>query len=251
MSRGMADSDFDKALITAAFDLAAERGWQRVTVPAAALRAGLPLDEARGAFPGRGAVLMRFGRLADMAALAEAAALLSSDPSESATRDLLFGMIMRRIDVLQAHRAGVIALFRYLPTDPGTALLLASATRRSMAWLLEGAGISSSGLLGALRTKGLMAVWLWTVRAWQRDESADLSATMAALDEALRRAERAESMLPCGRRGSSTAGPDFPGDSVVADTVPTESTPVPSAGMDVEPPMPPPPTPGPPASPPE
>jgi ubiquinone biosynthesis protein COQ9 len=241
----MADSSFEKALITAAFDLAAERGWQRVTVPAAALRAGLPLDEARGAFSGRAAVLMRFGRIADMAALSEAAAPLPADAGENAMRDLLFGMMMRRIDVLQAHRAGVIALFRYLPTNPGTALLLASATRRSMAWLLEGAGISSSGLLGTLRTKGLLAVWLWTVRAWQRDESADLSATMAALDDALRRAERAESMLPCVRRASVT-GADG---SAVADTVAPEAAPVPSAGMDGEPTMPAP-TPDPPVSPP-
>ena len=35
-----------------------------------------------------------------------------------------------------------------------------------------------------------MAVWLWTIRAWRSDESQDLSATMAALDAALRRAER-------------------------------------------------------------
>ena len=64
-----------------------------------------------------------------------------------------------------------------------------------MGWLLQGAGIESHGLKGRLRAKGLLAVWLWTVRAWQRDLSEDLSATMAALDQALNRAEQAEATL--------------------------------------------------------
>ena len=37
--------------------------------------------------------------------------------------------------------------------------------------------------------KGLLAVWLWTIRTWRTDDSNDLSATMAALDVALQRAE--------------------------------------------------------------
>ena len=74
---------------------------------------------------------------------------------------------MRRIDALQAHRAGVLALLRRLPADPPTALLLALATRRSMRWMLEAAGVPTRGVRGELRVKGLVAVWLWTVRAWR------------------------------------------------------------------------------------
>jgi hypothetical protein len=46
-----------------------------------------------------------------------------------------------------------------------------------------------------LRRKGLLGVWLWTLRAWERDDSADLAATMAALDTALARAGRAAQWL--------------------------------------------------------
>ena len=45
-----------------------------------------------------------------------------------------------------------------------------------------------------------MAVWLWTIRAWRRDDSADLSGTMAALDIALSRAEQAAGWVGVGRR---------------------------------------------------
>ncbi len=184
----MDDDAFDRALIAAGFAQAAELGWRRVTVPAAARAAGLPLARARARFPSRAALLLRFGRIADQAALAE----LTTDGS---VRDRLFDLIMRRIDVLQTHRAGVLALLRALPCEPPTAVLLACATRRSLRWLGQAAGVELRGLRGELKLRGLIAVWLWTLRAWERDATADLSATMAALDQALARAEQAASWL--------------------------------------------------------
>src|SRR5205823_2677905 len=108
----------------------------------------------------------------------------------------LFGLLMRRIDVLQAHRAGVLALLAAIPADPLLTLGLAGANLRSMAWMLDAAGVSSAGPAGMLRTKGLLGVWLWTLRAWRGDTDPDLGPTMAALDKALERAERLAGWLP-------------------------------------------------------
>jgi ubiquinone biosynthesis protein COQ9 len=184
----MDDAEFDNALIAAALQMAAERGWSRLSVAAAARAAGLPLARARVRFPNRATILLRFGRLADQAAIAEA-------PADGTTRDKLFYLLMRRIDALQAHRAGVLALLRDLPTQPATTLLLALANERSMRWILGAAGIPTFGINGDLRVKGLLAVWLWTIRTWRTDESTDLSATMATLDTALQRAERMAAWL--------------------------------------------------------
>ena len=187
----MDETTFDAELIAAAFRLAAERGWPAVSIAAAARAAALPLDMARARFPVKPMVLLRFGRMADQAALADC-------PAEGPVRDRLFDLLMRRFDALQAHRAGVLALLRTLPADPPTALLLALATRRSMRWMLDAVDVGTRGLRGELRVRGLAAVWLWTVRAWQRDETVDLSTTMAALDTALRRAESAAGWLGDG-----------------------------------------------------
>ncbi len=175
--------DFDSALVGSAFALAAELGWRNVSVAEAARRANLPLEQARTRFPVKGAILARFGVLADQAAL-------KSSLAEGSVRERLFDLLMSRFDVLQQHRAGVLALLDALPLDPGAAVLLAGATGRSMGWMLEAAGCPASGLTGLLRVDGLTAVWLWTVRAWRQDESLDLSTTMAALDRALDRAEQ-------------------------------------------------------------
>ena len=198
----MDDAEFDRALVGAAFALAAESGWRTVSVAGAARRADLPLDRARARFPARMALLLRFGRIADQAALSLA-------PREGPHRDRLFDLLMRRFDVLQAHRGGVLTLMRALPADPCLAALLAAANLRSMGWMLEGAGIAAHGPRGRLRRKGLLAVWLMALRAWRDDTSEDLSSTMAALDRALGQAERLDGWL-AGRRAASPEPPPAP-----------------------------------------
>jgi ubiquinone biosynthesis protein COQ9 len=180
----MTDEEFDAALITSAFAIAAKEGWSAVAVIGAARAGTLPLEQARNRFSSTRAILLRFGQHADSLALADA-------PEIGPTRERLFDLLMRRFDALQTQRAGVLALLHSLPTDPGTALLLAAATAKSMGWMLQAAGVKTAGLSGLLATKGLVAVWLYALTAWQRDDSADLSTTMAALDRALSRAEQA------------------------------------------------------------
>ncbi len=185
----MSITETDRTLIAAVFEQAALRGWPDVSIADAARSAGVPLGEARARMPGRGAVLMRFGLMADQVALANVS--MAEPP-----RERLFDVVMARFDVLQQHRAGVLALLAALRTDPGTSLLLYGATLRSMKWLLDGAGIPNAGITGSLRVHGLLALWLYALRAWEADESADLSATMAAVDRGLDRAIQAENMLP-------------------------------------------------------
>jgi hypothetical protein len=184
----MTDPEFDSALIAAAFRLADEQGWGRVNVPAAAQFGALSLPTARARFRSRLSILRRFGQLLDQAALTGAA-------TDGPVRDRLFDLLMRRFDALQANRGGVIAVLRAVPLDPPAAMLLACETRYSMRWMLEAAGVQASGLHGAIRVRGLLAVWLWGMRAWQRDETTDLATTMAAVDTALGRAEAAATWL--------------------------------------------------------
>lgn len=177
----MTDSDFDAAVVAAVFTEAGLRGWRRASIVEAARIAGLDLARTRQRFPSKLVVLMRFGSLADQAALTGAA-------TEGPVKDRLFDIIMRRFDVLQAHRAGVLAVLDAAMMDPLLGLFLARLSARSMEWMLEAAGISASGLRGRLRVKGLLGVWLWSVRAWRVDDSTDLAATMTATDKALDRA---------------------------------------------------------------
>ncbi|MDG6095697.1 TetR family transcriptional regulator [Acetobacter sp. AN02] len=200
----------DTALLASAMTIAAEKGWSSVTLPDAARDAGLDMGEVRRRFPFRNALMLRLGTLADQAALVD-------DGSTSPPQDALFDLLMRRFDVFQQYRTGVIAVMSALPFDPILTALLGIATLDSMKWIGAAAGIDTSGPGGLLRVKGLTAVWMHTLRAWKKDESEDLGSTMAALEEALAKAARFGLL-----RGSRTAADDH------SDTLPDlELAPVP------------------------
>lgn len=218
----MQDTEFDHAFVAAAFEQAALVGWRDLSLAEAGRVAGLPLDRVRARFPGRGALLLRFGVLLDQAALA-----MPAQPEEGpqdTPRELLFDMLMRRFDAMQPHRDGLLALLQVLPGEPTQAALLYDANLRSMRWMLDGAGVPTAGLAGVLRVHGLLALWLNALRAWQRDDGPDLPATMAAVDRGLERALRAEGWLP-GRGASPVpgdAGPFAGGGMPAMDAVPIE-----------------------------
>jgi len=112
-----------------------------------------------------------------------------SDPEETA-RDRLFDVMMRRYDALKPYRAALGAIRRAGTRDPLLALALGPALRRSMGAMLEAAALTSDGLAGAVRQNGLLALHAAFLPVFGRDETADLSKTMAALDGRLKTAER-------------------------------------------------------------
>jgi hypothetical protein len=195
----MSDKEFDSSLVAAAFALGAKAGWGKVSPAAAARHAGLDLAQARSRFTCTASILKKFGQMADEAALTGAL-------TEGTVRDRLFDILLRRFDFLQMHRAGVLALMKFLPACPPLALCLAELNVVSMGWLLEGAGVASTGLRGALAKRGLLVVWAYSINAWARDEAEDLTATMAAVDKALARADWFAAKLTPAAQTSSNQG---------------------------------------------
>jgi AcrR family transcriptional regulator len=178
--------DPDAPLAAAFWSLVGEGGWRGVTAPRLAARAGVPVEE----------LLSRFRTRLDLIGFASEAVDREVEAGTvhgqgGSPRDRLFDVLMRRVDALQAHRAGVLRLGREAATDPVIGLALARALPRSMARMLDAAGLDPTGAGGALRRTGLVGVWLVTLRAWERDVNPDLGTTMAALDRALERAEQA------------------------------------------------------------
>jgi ubiquinone biosynthesis protein COQ9 len=169
--------------IGAAMELARTQGWRDTTLADIAGSAGLTLGVLRREVGGKTEILLALVRRAD-------AAMLDAGAAEGETvRDRVFELMMRRLDALAPHKAGLKAVARDLPRDPASLLLLGCATARAMAWLLEAAGADPHGPLGRLKVKALGAIYLATLRTWFADEGADHGKTMAFLDKTLKRAE--------------------------------------------------------------
>jgi AcrR family transcriptional regulator len=167
--------------------LISERGFAGVTLRDVASAAGLGMAELYRLYPDKVALAGAFMARVDAAVLAGMPR--EADPEETA-RDRLFDVMMRRYDVLKSSRAAMQAIRRAGLRDPLLALALGPALRRSMAAMLEAAGLSSEGLAGAVRQNGLLAIHHSVARVFDRDDTIDLSRTMAALDSRLKTAEK-------------------------------------------------------------
>ncbi len=171
-------------IIEAAMQLAAEKGWQAISLADVAVTAKLPFSEVYQHCPSKPAILDALARQTDTAVLVGV-----TGPSDEAAHDQLFDILMRRFDALAPYKDGIRAILRDAPRDPLSTLCTGPQLMRSFSWMLTAAGVSTRGLRGLARTKSLILVWLTTMRTWLNDDDPDLGKTMAALDRNLRRAE--------------------------------------------------------------
>lgn len=177
----MNSKEIDLKLFNSAMNLAAEHGWNQLSLVEAAQQAEIPPQTARQHFPCKASLLVYLNRLADEAALTQTY-------QEQPVSDYLFDLMMSRFDVLQDYRKGVISALHTLPYNPPLAVMMGIATKNSMRWIAESAQINTYGIKGIICIKGLVAIWAVNMRVWAKDETQDLSETMASLDQTIKKA---------------------------------------------------------------
>ena len=130
----------ENRLIEAALALAGRQGWRRTGLAEIAAEAGLKLHEAYAIHRSKGAILRAFIRRIDQEVLAGAA----PDEGEG-TRERLFDTLMRRFEAQKPYKEGIRAILRDSVGDPAAVFGL-PVLRRSMRWMLEGSGISTTAV---------------------------------------------------------------------------------------------------------
>lgn len=173
-------------IIAAFMDLVARESWDDVSMPAIAQAASVKLDVLRATYDSRMTILEDLARRTDMAVLRD----LDPNLHEEKIRDRFFEVLMLRLDVLAPYKPGLKALARQARKDPLLALVLVRTVFQSQGWMVMAAGLGADGLQGAVRTKAVTFAYLDTMRVWFEDDEPGLAKTMAALDKALRTAER-------------------------------------------------------------
>lgn len=198
MARKASGKGLDTQAIEAAMTLAAERGWSNTGMIDIAERAKVPVVDLIRQYPSKPAILAALFSQIDEAMLADVPKHYG-DLGDGA-RDRLFELLMARFDALAPYKEGVASILAGCSSQPLEAICVLPRAGRSMALTLELAGISTSGLSGALRVKGLLVAYGDAFRTWLGDDSQDLTQTMAALDRNLRRAEKLAGLCWPGHR---------------------------------------------------
>lgn len=103
-------------------------------------------------------------------------------------RDILFDLLMARFDVLQKDRKAVLILAGAAHRDKELGRTLAVAVWKELNVTLDAAALHKlPRVLSAFGLSAVYGVAFWT---WSKDETRDMSKTMASLDRALSWAER-------------------------------------------------------------
>jgi AcrR family transcriptional regulator len=166
----------------AAFALAADRGWARLTLADIAFTAGISLAELQHAFPSKAAILESFGRDMDQALLA----LTAKDPVTGTPHDRLFDVILRRLEIMQPYKKALARILENPGLSPSEAARACMRAQETLGWMLAAADLDEPGLDGLVNRQGLGLVYARILHVWVKDEDAGLTRTMAALDRSLR-----------------------------------------------------------------
>jgi AcrR family transcriptional regulator len=185
----MASEKIRAKIADALVDLSAHRDLADIGLADIARAAGVSLGTLRESFEGKTAMLADFSRRIDRAVLDGGAT------EEGSPRERLFEILMRRFDALRPHVAGLKGLARSARRDPGLAAVLYGLALGSQKWMLEAAAIHRAGLSGAVATHGSVLVFADAFRVFLEDDDPGLAPTMAALDRALERGDRAMRIL--------------------------------------------------------
>ncbi|MCB1532633.1 MAG: helix-turn-helix transcriptional regulator [Alphaproteobacteria bacterium] len=178
-------------LIEIALKMAAARGWDQLSLRDLAQEAQIDLAQLHDYFEDKSDILTALGRRIDRQVLEN----IGEPDFEMNARDRLFDVMMERFDILNEYREGLVAILGSFKLDPKQAVISMPHLCRSMTWMLEAAGVETTGLRGALKVTGLTGVYLNVLRTWQKDDTPDMGKTMAALDKDLSRAEQLVNMF--------------------------------------------------------
>jgi AcrR family transcriptional regulator len=173
-------------IIAAFMTLLADKPIEQIGFAGIAREAGVSLVELRDLFGSTLAILAAQIKETDRAVLAADAADMAEEPP----RERLFDVLMRRLEVLEPHKAAVRSLTRSASRNPGLAFALNGLAVRSQQWMLTAADIDAAGPRGMVRAQGLAILFASVLRTWVDDDDPGHARTMAALDRALARGQR-------------------------------------------------------------
>ena len=168
-------------IVAAALRLAADKPWQEVTLRQIADASGMSLVALSEHFASKTEIVAAFVRCVDRDVLQRA-----PGPREGESkRDALFEVVMARFDALEPHKSAL----RSMVESGELEIPMLKPLFKSQSWMLQAAGIDSSGPAGAVRTAGMASVYASVLRTWLDDGDPGLARTMAALDRRLRNGE--------------------------------------------------------------
>jgi len=104
---------------------------------------------------------------------------------QSNNKDMIFEILMMRFDILQKYRKGITSIFNSFRSRPQDLLFLLPNIIDSIVLMMNYTNISHKGVLGQVKIKGILLIYVASFFTWIKDDSTSLEKTMIALDKNL------------------------------------------------------------------
>ena len=180
----MPKSEEENLLFKALMEIVTNGRWQEFEISELSDRSGVQPSEIGEKYRDKNSILVAFAEYIDRQTL-EALDEEIKSPAIP-VRERLLEVLLVRFDVLTPYKAGIVELLKQAPKDPAMLITGSKSLKKSMCLSLEAVGLSSAGISGMLKIKGLGAVFLLGLNAWSRDESDNLDVASRILDERLK-----------------------------------------------------------------
>ncbi len=109
---------------------------------------------------------------------------------KSSTKDMLFEVLMARLDILNIHRKSIKSLLNYFLSNPHKFIKLLPSFIESIILISNLSNIDVKGIQGAAKIKSIFILYVLTIYTWNKDETESLDKTMTTLDKYLNNIDR-------------------------------------------------------------
>ena len=109
---------------------------------------------------------------------------------KSTTKDMLFEVLMARLDILNQYRVSIKNLLKYFSSNPHKFVKLLPSFGDSIILISSLSNIDVSGVKGIARIKVIFLLYVIIIYTWNKDETESLEKTMTTLDKYLNNLEK-------------------------------------------------------------
>jgi len=109
---------------------------------------------------------------------------------KSTTKDMLFEVLMARLDILNQYRVSIKNLLKYFSSNPHKFVKLLPSFGDSIILISSLSNIDVSGFKGITKIKAIFLLYVIIIYTWNKDETESLEKTMTTLDKYLNNLEK-------------------------------------------------------------
>ncbi len=113
-----------------------------------------------------------------------------SNLEKSSTKDMLFEVLMARLDILNIYRKSVKNLIKFIFSNPQKSIKLLPSFIETIILIATLSNIDVNGIKGAFKVKAIFLLYIVIIYTWNMDETNSLEKTMTTLDKYLSNIEK-------------------------------------------------------------